>query len=77
MNLGDVYKVSDLETLIPAYDGLLVEMSGSRILQPERVPELLGYDIVSAELLPHSLWISTIAGSLTFQFEEIWFSLPD
>lgn len=75
--LSEVYRHSDELGFQMAYKSLLVEMLGVATLPPKQTDELIGYDIVDAELLPRSLWINTLAGNTSFRFESIRFALPD
>ena len=75
--LNEVYGRSSEHGLSLAYKFLYVELTGARIDKPNMVAHVLGQDIVLAELRPGSLWISTIAGSLTFQFHTISFGVPE
>jgi hypothetical protein len=59
-----------------AYEHLHVEMLGCSVDDPKSISKYLGYDIVDAELLPGSLWIKTLVGSLCFKFKSIGFQLP-
>ena len=75
--INEVYGRSGEHCLSLAYKFLYVKLTGARIDKPNMVANVLGQDIVLAELRPGSLWISTIAGSLTFQFDTISFGVPE
>lgn len=75
--LREVYCHSDELGFQVAYKSLLVEMLGVKTLPLKQANDLLGYDIVDAELLLGSLWINTLAGNFLFRFESIRFALPD
>ena len=74
--LHDVYRHTAEEGFVVEYQRLFIEMDEAKVSRMEKAIELLGFDIIDAKLFPDSLWISTSAGSLTFQFKGLRFLLP-
>ena len=74
---SEVQKFSEASGFQAAYKTLLVKMYGANVVESEKAEELVGYDVVKAELLPDSLWISTLAGNLLVRFERVNFELPN
>jgi hypothetical protein len=75
--LSEVQKFSEATGFQTAHNTLLAKMHGANLVDSQKAEELVGYDVVKAELLPDSLWISTLAGSLLIRFEKISFELPN